>query len=213
MIRFATRFVLPVMVACLFTLAAVGCAGLNLSSQRTGKLTVDSISHPQTQLVGNFTRSIYSYDGKNTLTVVLLEEAGETLQQAVTLRMFWQPRVGRTPLDETATNVTVQYIIFAGSDGQASPEVGVYSGAGFMYPRNSPGGKHLSAGLWQANLHLADRSAAFADLLGKAVLEGEFTATRDDLAVQQTIRELESKVSQSLGYPRLVQQPRRGRQG
>ena len=83
-------------------------------------------------------------------------------------------------------------------------EVGVYSGAGFLYLDDTPGSSQLTGSLWQADILLADRSDRFKDLLGQSTLRGSFTARRDDARVGDLLRQLNVKVSDRLGYPRLV---------
>jgi hypothetical protein len=51
---------------------------------------------------------------------------------------------------------------------------------------------------------MADRSAGFNDLLGQAMLRGDFTATNDSVAVEQAMRRINFKIQQRLGYPRQV---------
>ena len=165
----------------------------------SGNLTLRSQSRPGTVLDGGFTSSYYSLDDKNRLTVLLLDGSIENPTQVATIRMFWSPRAGRTPIDSTATNATIHYTIFSGNAGQ---EVGVYSGAGFVYPIGKTGRDTFTADLWHGTMRLADRSDGFADLLGQAVLNGHLIATRDEVAVGQALRRFETLITDRLGYPR-----------
>ena len=169
------------------------------TTHSSGNLTLKSQSQPDTVLGGAFTSSYYSLDDKNRLTVLLLDGSIEDPAQVVTLRMFWSPRAGRTPIDSTATNATIHYTIFSKGVGQ---EVGVYSGAGFVYPLGKVNGDTLTADLWQGTMRLADRSENFTDLLGQAVLDGHLTATRNEVAVSRALRRVESLITDRLGYPR-----------
>jgi hypothetical protein len=183
---------------------AVGCgpAPLPFTPSRT-ELSIESQSHVGRQLSGRFDRAIYSLDDPDAVTIVLLSGPDDAPTQAAVVRVFWRPRAGATPISRTATNATVQYLIFA--DAGDRSEVGVYSGAGFVMPRTTLGSGRLDASLWQANLRLADRSAGFDDLLGQALLTGEMRVTRDDHAVQPLLRLLNQRVTDRLGYPRLVE--------
>jgi len=67
-----------------------------------------------------------------------------------------------------------------------------------------PGASRLTASLWQADLLLADRSERFKDLLGQSTLRGTFTAERNGDKVQELLLRLNLRVSERLGYPRLV---------
>lgn len=175
---------------------AVGCG-----THHGASLALRSQSRPSTALIGGFTSSYYSMDDKNHLTILLVDGSIEEPVQAVTIRMFWKPRAGRTPIDPTATNATIHYTIFTGDNRS---EVGIYSGAGFVYPVGKVGNPAFSADVWQATLRLTDRSTGFEDLLGGAVLDGHLTARRDDAAVSLALRRLRVLVTQCVGYPRWV---------
>ncbi|MBI1336583.1 MAG: hypothetical protein GC164_06435 [Phycisphaera sp.] len=189
-------------IVCVTTvsLCVAGC-GLIPRMGPSGELAITSITHQGVSLSGGFESAVYSFDDSNNLTILLFDGPAENPVQAVTLRVFWQPRAGRTPMDETATNTTVHYVIFAGEDRR---EVGIYEGAGFVYVKNDPGDDPLRAAVWQATLQLADHTAMFNDLLGKADLKGSFSAKRDDAAVNSYLRALQVRVNEKLGYPRLV---------
>jgi hypothetical protein len=181
-----------------------GCGMLRkpfLDTQAAGELAARSLSNPDTTLKGGFDSAFYSFDGSNRMTVVMYSGPLENPSQAVTIRMFWRPRAGRTPIASTATNATVNYVVFSGADNRS---VGIYSGAGFLYPRSKPGSARLSASLWQATLSLKEHDAAFQDLLGAATLAGSFKAQHDRVAVNRTVRRLNQHVRQRLGYPRMV---------
>ncbi len=152
-------------------------------------------------MIGRFDTAYYSFDDVNHMTVLLIEGPVANPTQAVTIRMFWTPRAARTPISTAATNATIHYMIFTGAD---SNQVGIYSGAGFMFPNGKLGDAKLKAGIWDANLSLSDHTAGFRDLLLKAALAGTFTVQRDDLALSQTLHQLRTTLRDRLGYPRLV---------
>ena len=181
-----------------------GCGSARTSwrqSRAAGRLAARSLTKADTTLQGGFETGLYTFDGKNRMTVLLYEGAIADPTQAVTIRMFWRPRAGRTPIAPTATNATVHYVVFSGSERRS---VGIYSGAGFLYPQSKPGSASLSASLWQATLRFAEHDAAFQDLLGPALLEGEFKARHDSAALAEALRQLNMHIRQRLGYPRLV---------
>ncbi len=196
-----TRPYLPLLLSCMcVVMGAVGCAGLGGEG---GRLAVRSQSSPGTVLSSAFGTGVYGYDDQNNLTVLLFDGPPDNPAQAVAIRMFWQPRAAATPIERTATNATIQYMVFATSGSEAR-EVGVYSGAGYVFPRTAPGQSPLAASVWDAALRLSDRSEGFTDLLGKAELKGGFTAVRDDIAKEQMLQRLHVLVRERLGYPRLV---------
>lgn len=168
------------------------------------------------------TQAIYRYDDDNTVTVLLIRGSRDHPDHVATLRMFWKARAGSTPIDRTATNALVRYFEFRDAPGDTpapgnTPDdsaaneieddrgtVGVYAGAGFMRLHDDPTLGRVTGSLWDADLRLTDRSETYTDRLGRAVLAGSFTADRDDAAVTTMLRDLNQRIEQRLGYPRLV---------
>jgi hypothetical protein len=175
-----------------------------------GELTAAGTSaERRVKLTGSFDRAVYGHDRQENLTVILLDGPADAPTQAAVIRMFWMPKAGATPIAESATNASVHYCIFAGAD-KPRP-VGVYSGAGFFYPKSDLGGANLKGQLWEASLQLADRSEDFRDLLGQSILRGQMTATKDEARVSELLHQLNVEVNNALGYPRLVHNLRRPR--
>jgi hypothetical protein len=184
-------------------LAALACATLlsGCAAQGSASLAITSQSERGAILQGRFTTALYRFDSQNQVTMLLLDGPPEAPSQAVTVHMFWTPRAGRTPIDPTATNATIHYVIFAGDHEK---QAGVYSGAGFVFPHSQPGGNSFSADIWQSTLRLTDATAGFKDLLGPADLQGSITVKHDDVAMEKMLRLLNIKLHDTLGYPRLV---------
>lgn len=198
------RKTLATIALILVAATATGCAGSG-----GGELAVRGVGENAPRLTGGFKRGIYRFEDANHATVVLLEGDMNNPTQAVTIRVFWSPTPGATPIDPNATNATLQYIIFtppspAADKSRPAGMVGIYSGAGFVFPRNELGEGTLDCGVWESNLRLADSTRGFNDLLGQAVARGDFTARRDDAAVGDMLRRLNVLVRDKLGYPRLV---------
>jgi hypothetical protein len=192
---------MSLVLACL---TCVGCGTSLWTSQSA--LAVVSQDDTSLRLQGDFNSAYYVFDSTDSITVVLIEGPEDDPTQAAAIRMLWQPKAGLTPVNPDATNATIQYVVFANrrtSDGFFR-EVGVYSGAGFLHLDSAPGESSLTASLWQADLLLADRSDRFKDLLGQSTLRGSFTAERNSAKVQSLLKRLNLKVSERLGYPRLV---------
>ena len=195
-------------VAFVLAAALAGCSMPFVNVASPNALTVTGQGEPgadPVRLAGDFDAAYYSYQDENSVTFVLLDGPEANPDQAAVLRLFWRPRAGRTPLESTATNVTIQYLVFADRGGNPDDaEVGVYAGAGFLMPGQKPGPAKLSAEVWDANLQLDTRSDQFRDLLGLATLTGSFTATRDEAKVNDLLNTLTRQVSARLGFPRLV---------
>ena len=181
-----------------------GCGSSLWTSQSA--LAVVSQDDTSLRLQGDFNSAYYVFDSTEAITIVLIEGPEDNPTQAAAIRMMWRPKAGLTPINPDATNATIQYLVFANrrTDEGFYKEVGVYSGAGFLFLDSEPGEARLTASLWQADLLLADRSDRFKDLLGQSTLRGSFTAQRDGAKVQQLLKRLNLKVSERLGYPRLV---------
>ncbi len=161
------------------------------------------------QLTGDFRAAYYADTDPNNITFVLIDGDENQPTQAVVIRLFWRPRAGRTPLQKTATNCTISYLVFApdpDNDRRNPGQVGVYTGAGFLMPASAPGPAQLVADMWDASLRLDTRSDRFADLLGQATLTGSFEARRDPAKVDALLQQLNRALTDRLGFPRLVQQ-------
>jgi len=183
---------LTLTLALTFAAAALtGCAG-------RGNLTVRSSGDEATEISGDFGTAVYSFDDQNNVNILLIEGEPEAPTQVVHVRMHWRPYAGRTPVDERATNATVNYLVFTGQGA------GVYSGAGFLFPKNTPGKNTFNAALRDTAVRLLDASDNFADRLGRAVATGSFAAQRDDGKTRRMLRDVQVYLRQQLGYPRFV---------
>jgi hypothetical protein len=181
-------------------------AGCSMMPVRNSALAVTGRGESSARLQGDFDKAYYAYASDDSVTVVLIAGPEDNPTQAATVRLFWAPKAGQTPIAPEATNATVQYIVFADrrTDDGFFREVGVYSGAGYLFLEDKPGVARITGSLWEADLLLADRSERFKDLLGQSRLTGTFTARRDEQKVNELLRLLNTRVTQRLGYPRLV---------
>lgn len=203
------RLILPLLA--LLT-ASTGCSWMQPANWGTmynpfsalggegGTLTVRSFDDSDENIRGTFQSGIYTTADANTATMVLFDGPPENPKAALTIRMFWNPHAGRTPIDATATNATLQYILF----DDTGKEIAIYSGAGYFYPNNSLGSDSFTGSLWQSSLRIADKSEGFDDKIGMARIDGKFTVTRDDLAVNPALHQLNVQIRQRLGRTRLV---------
>lgn len=182
----------------------VGCTQpLRLHDTQLSIASRDRLDGRQIELTGESIRAIYRVEDKNSVTVLLIQGPDDNPRRVAALRMFWKARAGLTPVDRTATNALVRFFEFR--DSPAEPgTLGVYAGAGFMRLHDDPNTARVSGTLWDADLRLTDRSEVFTDRLGRAIVAGSFTADRDDAAVTTLLRDLNQRVSDRLGYPRLV---------
>ena len=118
--------------------------------------------------------------------------------QIVHVNLLWLPEAGSTPMDASATNASVRYVVVA--DG----EVGVYGGTGFALPMGDTGEPELSVLFKDASLTLLDSTDGFVDLLSPARLTGTFTAKLNPSRTRQLRFALSQFVTNALGHSRLV---------
>lgn len=176
-----------------------GCG--TFGQQPSGELSIQSRRDASKLSQAGFDKATYNFDGPNNITVVAYSGEADTPTRAVVIRMFWQPKAGRTPIDSDATNATMHYVVF---EGETTSSVEIYSGAGFVFPKQTPGEPKLNLGVWQADLRLSDSEMARDHAFGQAQLEGWITAARDDAGTEQMIRKLNHRIRELTGTVRMV---------
>jgi hypothetical protein len=92
----------------------------------------------------------------------------------VHLHLFLIPKAGSTPIESTASSVTIRYVVLARG------AVGVYGGGGFLLPRGEPGDKLLGGSIRDATMKLIKANAQFHDPLGACSLKTSFRAPLDE---------------------------------
>ncbi len=188
-------------IALLGLSGAAGCAtGRVAASLRAESLGVDRV-----YIDGAYETAVYadfnSVETSFFVTDIPIDDllAGNvTTGMVVHIDLLWEPAAGKTPMDSSATNVTVRYIVFA--DG----EMGLYGGAGFAMPKGEPGKGSMSLTLRDASMTLLDSTSGFVDLLSPARLTGKITAGLDERRSRQMAYAVNQLVTNALGYTRLV---------
>ena len=120
----------------------------------------------------------------------------------VHIDLLWLPKAGSTPMDSSATNASIRYIVIA------EGEIGVYGGAGFAVPHGKTGAAILRISLEDASLTLLESTDGFVDHLSPARLSGKFTAGLDELRTRQLQFAISQLVTNALGRTRVVSLPR-----
>ncbi|MCC6319993.1 MAG: hypothetical protein IT438_00975 [Phycisphaerales bacterium] len=113
------------------------------------------------------------------------------------IHYFLNPDAGRTPIDNTACNVTIKHFVFAGGELTGSPIFGVYGGGGFFFPSGEPGSNVFGGSIEEGTHRLLAATPGFNDLLGPSEVSGKMLATRDDDAadlIGRKVRQLLRRV-------------------
>ena len=133
------------------------------------------------------TADIYLTDLSAEALTALLENPGDPSisGQLVHVHMFVRPKPGRTPIQQTAISATVRHLIVAGG------QVGMYTGAGFMFPSGKPGDSVFGGSITRADLRLERATAGFTDQLGPAEMTISFGAKRDEELSDELHRRIE----------------------
>ncbi len=182
-----------VLPALLLVFAAVtgstltGCATIGLSgsgSPGSGQVVSEAQS---TRLELRLPDRAAVVHDRNTADVYLTDLSPATLDRIIAgepvpevsgtllhIRIFLNPKPGRTPIADTAASATARLIIVA--RGQA----GVYDAAGFLMPGNSLRKGYASGTLRNAPTRLTRATPGFTDLLGSARMEVGFGARAND---------------------------------
>lgn len=135
------------------------------------------------------TTQVFTADELNTADIYLTDIPGVGTPEAdgvgmtgniIHIHMFLYPKAGRTPIDFTASNTTINHVVLA--DGA----YGIYSGAGFLLPSGSPmKGSTFKGQIADATMMPISATSGFEDLLGWNELSGSIAATRDDERAEQ----------------------------
>jgi hypothetical protein len=190
--------------------AGGGCRSL-IGSAPGGSLQVTSVTQPPTRLGASLQTAIYSHDPLAATTIMLADVPPQRLlegdfreAQVFHVELLWRPKPGSTPVDRTATNISIRHVIFSGG------QVGVYGGAGFAIPAGDPGDRSLSIEIRDASLRLLDATPGFADLLSPAQLTGRLTVRHDRAQTRRLHLALSQLVSTGIGKSLFVEAPHDG---
>lgn len=194
-------------VALFVTATLAGCSG---ASGRGGSLRSESLGTQPVVLDADFQTVVYSHDPEGDTSFFLsdipLEDLVATYPsdgQVMHIELLWNPKPGLTPMDSSATNVSIRHVIISGG------EVGVYGGAGFALPHGGLGGRKLSVTISDATMRLVESTGGFTDPLTPARITGGFTASLDPLLSRKLHRALSQLVTNAIGRPRHVREDAR----
>ncbi len=175
------RVVLCSMLAMVGWVVGTGCAAS--TSLRTTARDGSSILTPR------FVTSVYRMVDANTADIYLsdlpVDQVARRLARSaegevgvpgvvVHVHVFLMPKAGRTPIEFTASNVSITQVVLTGTS------TGVYAGGGFLLPSSSVGSRWLEGRIQGATLRLIRQQGGFVDRLGPSELSGVISARRDD---------------------------------
>jgi hypothetical protein len=165
-------------------LLVTGCAG------PSAQLTVRSLDQRQTYQQ-RFDSAYAGKDDRGDYDIVLAKRAGE-VRQVMHVRVLWKPMKG-TKLDHpSATNATIDWVVWDGSNG---PEAGfiAYTGAGFVDLQRSGDTARLE--IRNATLSPTTRHGAINDPIGRTKLTGTVVARTNPARVNALLSQVETTVS------------------
>ncbi|MEZ6241649.1 MAG: hypothetical protein R3B57_01250 [Phycisphaerales bacterium] len=194
--RRALRGALLAVLTLATALAAPACStvGIRIPSGKAEVVGVETGS----RLAPRFPTRAYSATDDDTADIYLTDLSADDLTalfenpatsgvsgQIVHLHMFVRPKPGRTPIESTAISATVRYAVIA--EGR----VGLYAGAGFLFPNGKPGDNVLGGSISKADLRLERATPGFIDRLGPSVMSVSFNAVLDEPLSDELHRRLE----------------------
>jgi len=182
-------------------IAAAGCgwaSRLRLSGGTRGSLRLEARAG-ETTFQPQISEAIYLYTSQTEFTALLIEGDAQSPDSLFVVRVMWVPIPARTPIAPTATNAAIKHVRF-GPDGKTA----VYSGAGFVFPGGTIGGRSVSGNVWDSDIVLSDWTEGYDDPIGRGVVAGKFSAKRDDARVEALLNRFDQLVTARLGYPTAV---------
>jgi len=100
-------------------------------------------------------------------------DGGASVEQLVYVHMFWKPWPGKTFADPTMVDATIRYALVT------EQGVAVYSGTGFVFPRQRRFSDELLVEIEDARLRVDCLSGEPPELLGAARVAGRLRARHD----------------------------------
>jgi hypothetical protein len=170
-----------------------------------GALRAESLGDDPARFTSRFQTACFAYSPGAETSFLLTDLSDEELLdgsirngQVLHLSLLWEPKPGATPMDSSATNVVVHYVIL--SNG----ELGIYEGGGFAVLSGSPRAGRVSLTMRDASIRLLEATEGFVDRLSPARMTGRFAASRDDERAHLIRLATSQIVTNALGRTRFV---------
>jgi hypothetical protein len=158
---------------------AAGPAGCTTAGVE-GLVEARSLGPDPVTLRSKFSESVYHHQPEHETSFLLADVAIEDLAagrvrsgRVLHLELLWVPKPGATPLDSTATNASIRFVVFV------EGEMGIYEGGGFAELGAALGADSLTITLSDATVRLSESTEGFRDLLSPARMTGRFAARHD----------------------------------
>lgn len=162
---------------------------LHAVSRAQNPVSLDLELHHGAYAVEPAQTSFYLSD--RTLEELLQSDLDEA--QIIHAQLLWIPKPGSTPVDPTATNVTLRLALLV--DG----ELGIYGGAGFAWPSGRIGEGVVELELVGSTLTLLHATEHFRDLLSPVLVIGTIRAPFDPITTLRTRQATSQLVTDKLG--------------
>ena len=188
-------------------LLGTGFSGGCISNHAVGRVEAISKAENPVRVDLDFTNGSYSVEPADTsfylssLPLESLLEGPVENAQILHAQLLWSPKPGRTPVDPTATNLTLRLAIFV--DG----ELGIYGGAGFAWPSGAIGEGPVELEIVGSTLTLLHATDGFRDLLSPVLLIGRISAPFDPVRTLRMRQAASQQVTDRIGRTQWVGVP------
>lgn len=211
--RIATMHLVPKTAVVIGALAMASCAYLDYAKHWVGDFVASAdvrrVGGPGGHVSMKVVTAVCTSDPYvdtslwlSDLTSTQLESGDFQDGQILHVEMLFPPRAGETPIDSSATNLSIRYIVISGGT------VGLYEGGGFGYPIGGHEDDSMSLRVDPSGLTLAESTDGFIDLLSPAVLNAVFTGNCDDVAGQRLADAVDQFITNSFGRTMYVRSDR-----
>ena len=145
------------------------------------------------QFTADFERALFTDIGDGQTDLVLLSGSpsvgdaagGPTVQQAVHVRVLWQPTRTIRVDSPSAGNAMVEWVVSAGDADRV-----VYAGS--CWAKVNIDGDEATVDLREGDLTVRQRQGRVADPLQRAKLNGKFVAKRSDATVRAYVADMDA---------------------
>lgn len=171
------RLVFGAMILWGMGVVGTGCSGSGSTNLELRGVSSERVLSP------SLAHRVYRYADSNTADFFLTDLPEELWTPDADFRnvsailvhvhTFIEPRPGRTPIADGASNVTVRYLVVSRGT------LGLYGGGGFLWRSGEPGDANAGGELRGASMKLVRSTPGFQDVLGPCELHGTFSARKD----------------------------------